>query len=56
MEKLLLKDKFLKDEKPLWIYGGVPKDEDSETEKKQEVEPSKVKEHKETQNLRSLKR
>jgi SNF2 family DNA or RNA helicase len=31
----MLKEQFLKDEKPLWIYGDVPKDEDSETERKQ---------------------
>lgn len=31
----MLKDQFLKDENPLWIYGDVPKDEDSETERKQ---------------------
>lgn len=31
----MLKEQFLKEENPLWIYGDVPKDEDSETECKQ---------------------
>ena len=50
----LLKDKFLKDEKPLWIYGGVPKDEDSETEKKQFNREKMIQDFKSDPNPRVL--
>jgi len=50
----MLKDKFLKDEKPLWIYGGVPPNEDSETEKKQFNREQMIQDFKSDPNARVL--
>ncbi len=50
----MLKDFFLKDENPLWIYGDVPKDEDSETEKKQFNREKMIQDFKSDPNPRVL--
>ena len=50
----MLKDQFLKDENPLWIYGDVPKDEDSETERKQFNREKMIQDFKSDPNPRVL--
>jgi len=50
----MLKNQFLKDVNPLWIYGDVPKDEDSETELKQFNREKMIQEFKSDPNPRVL--
>ena len=50
----MLKNQFLKDENPLWIYGNVPKDEDAETEHKQFNREKMIQDFKSDPNPRIL--